>query len=178
MLLIATPAQADDLEAGLLRKFQQQSEKAALQAKLDVEKTIARAFALSPTEPESALEMLRRARELLESAEKLQRAEKEALLRKLNDGLSDAKARLESQAAAEKARRAETLVKPASIPPATTEVTEPKFASARKLAVSPIVAVPNIVPVQSQAQAQVTPIVSADRRWVRINLSGSFFMFR
>ena len=172
-LLVAGWSRPDDLETGLLQKFQQQSQKAALQAKQDVEKNLARALELSPTDPERALELLRQSKELLFAADRLPRQERDALMKKLDDGFRDARARLESQQ--EAARRAAALVKPV---PSTTAPSEPDAKYERKLAVSPIVFRPNIVAVPSAAQAQVTPVVSADRRWVRINLSGSFFMFR
>jgi hypothetical protein len=74
------------------------------------------------------------------------------LERRLAEGFRDAKARLESK---------KELAK-------NTTPTEEVLAG-------PVQLRPNIVPISSQLSGTVTPIVSPDRRWVRISLSGSFF---
>jgi hypothetical protein len=142
------PARADDFEKALLRKYQQQGQQGSLQVKADVEKNLARAADLSPTEPEKALALLRQTRELLDAANDLPREERNELACKLDDGFRDAKARLESL---------QQLLK--APPPEPT--------------VGPVIP-PTIVGVPFRASATVTPIVSPDRRWVRISMSGSF----
>jgi hypothetical protein len=153
-LILLIPRQGfaqDDFEAALLKKFQKQNDKAGLQAKADVEKTLALAVALSPKEPEKALDLLRQARELLADADQLARAEKDALARKLDDAARDAKARLQS-----KQEQAKSQVPNGEVQGGT------------------IIFQPNIAPVKIQSTLSATPVVSPDRRWVRIGVRGSF----
>jgi hypothetical protein len=153
VLLMPVCAQAaDDFEADLLRKFQKQNQNATRDVKSVVEKNVAQALALGSSEPEKAYLLLQETRFLLDAADRLPRPEREALERKLAEGFRDAKARLESKK--ELAR--------------STTPTEEVLAG-------PVQLRPNIVPISSQLSGTVTPIVSPDRRWVRISLSGSFF---
>ena len=176
MGMCAARARADQ-ESDLLKKFQQQNHKAAAQAKALVEKNAARAFQISAQEPEQALELLRQAREVLSAADALPRSEKLLLSRTLDDGFRDVKARLESKAeAARKLAKAfptetsddgKQLKKFESPPGATAKVDQ-------QPGVKPILFVPNIVPLTYSSATSVTPIVSPDRRWVRISFSGGF----
>jgi hypothetical protein len=143
-------ARADDFEKDLLRKYQQQNQKGSLQVTADVEKNLARALALSPLEPEKALQILRQTKELLDGADALPRADRDALNRRLADAFRDAKARLESQALS------------------TSK------APVEKVANGGIIFQPNNVPIPSSASFTATPVVLPDRRWVRIGVSGTF----
>ena len=143
---------ADDFEADLLRKFQKQNQNVSRDVKSVVEKNVAQALALGSSEPEKSFLLLQETRYLLDSADRLPRAEREALERKLAEGYRDAKARLESKK--ELAR----------VPKTSDEVLQ-----------GPVLLKPIIAPIASQLSTQVTPTVSADRRWVRISISGSFF---
>jgi hypothetical protein len=145
----------DDFEKDLLQKFQKQNQKDAIQVKADVEKLLAEALAVSPLQPEKALMLLWQCRELLDMAGKLPRAEREALARQVDDGFRDARARVESKQ--EAARAAEPK-------PSQGQVISPGVAF-----------VPNIVQVPvNLTLGPITPVVSADRRWVRIGISGRF----
>ena len=150
LILAATDrAPADDFEQSLLKKFQRQNQKNNLFVKDDVEQNLLKVTAMAPTEPERALDLLRQTREMLDAADTLSKADREALARKLDDGFRDVKARLESKQ--ERARVAPD-------PPTQQQV----------------VLVPNNVPIPSTFRGAVTPIVSPDRRWVRIGFNGSF----
>ena len=166
-------------EADLLRKFQKQNTKAAAQAKALVEKNATRALAIASQEPEQALELLRQARDVLGSADALPRPEKTQLARTLDDGMRNVKAHLESkaQAARKLAKELERqtpqdskLLKKLETPPGTTTTARRD----QKPGVSPILFVPNIVPVTYSSSTTVTPVVSPDRRWVRIGFAGGF----
>jgi hypothetical protein len=150
-VLVANPtiAWTDDFETALLRKFQRQNSKDDQQVKRDVETNLTRALAISPIEPEKALDLLRQAREWLDSADKLPRAERDALARRLDDGFRDARARIESQK-----QLAKTPV------PVKDD--------------GKILLGPNNAPFTSSASATVTPIVLPGRRWVRIGFAGGF----
>jgi hypothetical protein len=153
-LVPACAQAADDFETDLLRKFQKQNQNATHDVKSVVEKNVAQALALGASEPEKAFLLLQETRYLLDGADRLPRPEREALERKLAEGYRDAKARLESKK--ELARATKT----------NDEVLQ-----------GPIILRPNIAPITSTLSTQVTPTVSADRRWVRISISGAF-MFR
>jgi hypothetical protein len=142
-------ARADDFETDLLRKYQRQNRKDDQQVKLDVEANLARALTLSPVDPEKALDLLRRTRELLDTADLLPRAEREALARRLEDGFRDARARIESQK-----QWAKTPV------PVKSD--------------GQILLGPNNAPFTSVASVTVTPVVLPGRRWVRIGFAGGF----
>jgi hypothetical protein len=155
VLLMPLCAQAaDDFEADLLRKFQKQNQNASRDVRSVVEKNVAQALALGSSDPEKAYLLLQETRYTLDTADRLPRSEREALERRLAEGFRDAKARLESKK--ELARVTKT----------NDEVLQ-----------GPVILKPNIVPIASQLSTQVTPVVSPDRRWVRISLSGAF-MFR
>jgi hypothetical protein len=153
LLFLATTSAkaADDFEQDLLRKFQKQNQQGSLHVKQDIEKDIAEAFALSPQEPEKALVLLRHARELLDGADKLPKADRDALAGRLADGFRDATARIESTPA----KNTTPLVPPPDDGPA-------------------IVFNPKITTIPTVVSTSVTPTVSADRRWVRLSFSGSF----
>src|SRR4051794_5918474 len=136
LALACAPARADDFEKALLRKFEQQNQKGSSRVKADVEKNLARAFALSPAEPEKALALLRQTRELLDGDPQLPRAERDVLARQLDDAFRDAKARLESK---------QQLLMTTSPP------TEPTVAPGVTFA-------PNFAPVPFSGTATVTPI--------------------
>jgi hypothetical protein len=153
VLLLLVPASlhaADDFEAALLRKFTKQNQDSVAQVKSEVEKKLAKAIVLGQAEPEKAYLLLRETQCLLDEADTLPRAERDVLMRKLDDGFRDAKARLDS-------KRQQTAATP------TGEVA------------GPVLLGPITGTYRTQSQATVTPIVSADRRWVRISFSGSFF---
>jgi hypothetical protein len=152
-LLLLVPASlsaADDFETALLRKFTKQNQSSVIQLKLQVEKNLTKAILLGQAEPEKAYLLLRETQFLLDEADTLSRAERDVLMRKLDDGCRDAKARLDSKRQQSKPRPTEE-------------------------AAGPVLLGPIIGTYQSQSQATVTPIVSPDRRWVRISFSGSFF---
>jgi hypothetical protein len=166
-----------DEETDLLQKFQQQNQKAALEAKASVEKNVAQALAISAQEPEQALGLLRHARAALFAADGLPRPEKVLLTRKLDDGFRDAKDRLKS-----KEEQLKALAKAAAVPDAQGDAKLLKKLEAApyadagkgKVSVSPILFQPNIVPQVLSSSTTVTPVVSPDRRWVRISFSGAF----
>ena len=151
-LLLFVPATlnaADDFEAALLRKFTKQNQNSVTHVKLQVERNLAKAILLGQAEPEKAYLLLRETQFLLDEADTLSRAERDVLMRKLDDGFRDAKARLDSQRQQSKPQPTEEVAGPVQLGPITGTY-------------------------QSQSQATVTPIVSPDRRWVRISFSGSF----
>lgn len=143
---------ADDFEADLLRKFQKQNQYASRDVRSVVEKNVAQALVLGSSEPEKAFLLLQETRYLLDAADRLPRPERDALERKLAEGFRDARARLESKK--ELSRNT----------PPTEEILG-----------GPVLLKPNIVPIASQLSTQVTPVVSPDRRWVRLSISGNFF---
>ncbi len=111
---------------------------------------------------------------MLSTADGLPRPEKVLLARQLDNGFRDVKARLESKA--EAARKLVKALPPAATAdgrllkkletgPGATAMREPKRDP--KLTVSPIFS----------SSATVRPVVSADRRWVRISFSGMFSIF-
>jgi len=165
-----------DQESDLLRKFQQQNQQAAQQAKETVEKSVQRAFEVIAQEPEQALEILRQAREVLNGADALPRPDKVLLTRRLDEGFRNVKARLES-----KEEAAKKLAKPLA-PEATADaklfkkVDGATGAAARdpKLGVRQLIFESNNVPMTFSSSASVAPVVSPDRRWVRISISGMF----
>jgi hypothetical protein len=134
-----------------LRKFKKQSQNAGVQVKLEVEKNLAKVLVLGPAEPEKAYLLLRETQFLLDEADALPRGERDMLMRRLDDGFRDAKARLDS-------KKQLTQTQPAGD------------------VAGQVLLVPNIRSFPEQASAQVTPVVSPDRRWVRISFSGSFFL--
>ena len=131
-----------DFETALLQKFQHQNQNAALQLKQDVEKSLAQAAALSPLEPEKALDLLRKCKDLLHDAGTLPRPDKDLLLRKLEESFQQAKDRLKSKEEAAKA-----------IDPNPSSDLIPL----KKLAVSQAFFTPNFTTVPSQSALQVTP---------------------
>ena len=144
----APPASADDFEDSLLKKFQRQNQKGTQSVKDDVESNLLKVTTMAPVQPEKALDLLRQTRDLLDAAQGLSKADRDALNRKLEDGFKDVKARIESKQ--ERAR----------VPPEPSDGQQQFF--------------PGNGIVTSQAQFSTTPIVSADRRWVRIGVSGTF----
>jgi hypothetical protein len=184
LVLVGVVAQRSSAqEADLLRKFQKQNQKAAQQAKVLVEKNASRALEISAQRPEQALELLRQAREALAAADALPRPEKARLAHTLDNGFRDVKARLQSKAEAERVKLAKALP-PAPAAPTAEEklfktVGTPGAMATRdpKLTVRPILFQPNMVPVFYSSSASVLPVVSPDRRWVRISISGSFGIF-
>src|SRR5207302_11446009 len=145
VLLPASAQASDDYETDLLKKFQRQNQKGTVDARSEIEKTLAEALAVGPSDPDKALALVRKSKELLDAAVSLPRGERDALARKLEDGFRDARARLESKQEAEKR------------PPPTEEVLG-----------GPIQFKPNIGTVTSTYSGSVTPTVSPDRGWVRI----------
>jgi hypothetical protein len=166
----STWAQGD---SDLLQRFQQQNQQAALKARQQIEKNVTEALSISAQDPDRALELLRQGREWLAEAGALSRPEKVALARKLDDGFRDARARLESRA--EAARLAALMAQP---PKSPEPVTAADGRRAAKSQITPIIFVPNIVPYPVGGTVTVAPVISADRRWVRINFSGGFTLFR
>jgi len=166
LLVAASQAQAD-FEADLLQKFQQQHQKSAFDARTEIQKLLQRAAALN-AEPEKALEILRRGKEHLDAADKLPRAEKESLARRLDDMLREVKERVRAQEAVAKEEAAKGSALIAEFE-AKLDAKKDK-----KLAVSPIFFTPQFTPVPSQANVQVTPVVSPNRMWVRVGVSGTF----
>jgi hypothetical protein len=145
---------ADDFEADLLRKFKKQNQHAVVQVKVEVEKNLAKALALGPAEPEKAYLLLRETQFLLDRASTLSRVERDMLMRRLDDGFRDAKARLDSKKQLDKT---------------------PPLPNGPVLAGGPIRFQPIIGSYSPQATIQVAPVVGPGRRWVRIGVSGSFF---
>lgn len=171
-----------DQEAELLQKFQKQNEQAALKAKAIVENNAARALQISAQEPEQALELLRQARQVLSTADGLARPEKLLLARKLDDGFRDVKARLQSKE--EVARNLAKALAPGQAAPADSKLVKkvvavPAAGATRdpKMAVRPILFEANMVPVNYNSATSVAPVVSPDRRWVRISFGGAFSIF-
>jgi hypothetical protein len=179
LILAARPLGARaDQESDLLRKFQQQNQQAAQQAITSIEKTVDKAFEIVAQRPEQALELFRQARDVLNATGSLSRSDKAPLARRLDEGFRNVKARLDSQAAAAEALKvikplptdetasAKLFKKPDGVTGGTTR--DPK------LRVSPILFGSNQYPLTFSSSSSVTPIVSPDRRWVRISLSGFF----
>src|SRR5690349_9733559 len=77
LLLLPAAARADDYEADLLRKFQRQNDKDSAGLKMEVEKTLSEALAMSASDPEKALTLLRKSKELLDLALNLPREQKD-----------------------------------------------------------------------------------------------------
>jgi hypothetical protein len=178
ILAARAPGARADQESDLLRKFQQQNQQVAQQAKASIEKTVDKAFEIVAERPEQALELFRQARDVLNATESLSRSDKAPLARRLDEGFRNVKARLDSQAAAAAALK---VMKP--LPPDETAsaklLKKPDgvtggTARDPKLRVSPILFQSYQRPMVFSSDSSVTPIVSPDRRWVRISLSGFF----
>jgi hypothetical protein len=151
-----------DFESDLLQKFQHQNKQAMQQLKLDVAKHLAQAAALCPTEPEKALDLLRKSQQLLNEDEKLARADRADLLRQVDERVREAKERLKSKQAQAAAVSSSLYRNPQ--PPAGTLVSPPLFFT------------PNLLLAPVQAAVEATPVVSPDRRYVRIGVRGAFAM--
>ncbi len=163
-----------DFEAKLLRKFQQQNQAAADKLKQEVADTLARAESPA-TDPDQAQEQLHQCLLKLQEDSQLLREERTGLTRKVQDRLGEMKTAAEKkrQAVAKQTDPANVLatagaagVVPAALPPSA------KASPPVKPPANPALGRPAVA--QAGAAFQVTPAVSADRRFVRIGVNGTF----
>jgi ferredoxin len=157
----AAPLRAD-FESDLLEKFQNQNQQAVRRLKQELENQLAKAAALCPVEPEKTLDLLQQTQQILHEESKLSKDDRADFSQRIKERLHEARERIKSKVEAAKAATP-TVVSAYKTPQSLTQVSQPIF-------------VPVLTQVPVQSSLQVTPVVSADRRFVRIGVSGSFAM--
>jgi hypothetical protein len=167
-----------DFESQLLQKFQSQNQGAAAKLKSEITGRLAQAATFRTSRPEHALELIRKNLERLEGDSLLQRDERAGFIRECQERVRDLKdliAQMEKEKEKEREKEKEALARERTAKPvdplagAWTSKSYPTMSSKedaellRRRGVG-----------QAFANVQVTPVVSADRRFVRIGLSGTF----
>lgn len=147
-----------DVESELLQKFQKQNQAADRKLVIEVENALAQA---SSSDLEQARQLLFAAKGLLQGDASLSREQRESLFRRVDMHL-----RLVQNGLEEK-RKQEAAA-------AAVAAAEEAKAKKNRLEVKPSFFSPIITPVPSGGKFEASPVVSPDRMWVRIRLSGNF----
>lgn len=187
-LLCASVCRAD-YEAELLGKFQKDNKSAVQKWQQEVEASLTQAAALRTSDPERARKLLQKTLDALEKDAVLPRTERPALTRRLHDEisrlgslLSDRKEQQErdkleaARLELHQAKWAPTLRDEGSLQArasfgAPGSATGPGVPDPR---VSPPFFTPTFTPFPVNVGFSPTPVVSSDRRWVRLGINTSF----
>lgn len=172
-LLLAGGALGSDFEAQLLKKFQNDNQAAAQRLKQEVEGLLAQADAYRTAEPERALALYQKCLPLLGEPQ-WNSEDRKKLERKVSDGVRQAKASVE-QKRLEEASQAASLKKDNA---AAGLKSYYPLSPMQPVVSPPLFFAPVVTPFPSNIALQTTPVVSADRRYVRIGVSGGFSFFR
>jgi hypothetical protein len=158
-----------DFEDQLLQKFKSQNNQAADKLKQEVQEALGRATSLHGQDPFKLLDLLRKKLVQLQEDAHLPRAEKAPLMQKLTERLDELRDVVAEIRRKEEAAKPKVVVKKSE--PGDSD--DGPFVPARpgKFGVSPFVPVPI-----NQTLGPITPVVSSDRRFVRIGISGTFSM--
>lgn len=167
-ILANGPSRAD-VESQLLEKFRQQNSDRAEETRRFVGDTLARAEGLRTADPEAAASLLAEALERLRTETTLMRADRDEFQTRCD--------RLGRELEAERAARAKSAKDTALDGAAAEERTSLPPVEGR-LRVGQAAFGPVFGAVPTGAAVQVTPVVSADRRYVRIGVNGFFSIAR
>jgi hypothetical protein len=153
-----------DVESVLLQKFHNQNQVSAARLKNEIAGRLAEASTLRTAKPDQALDLVRRNLLLLQNDSLLPREERAALTRECEARVLDLKELLAAQER-EKAPAVPKPMKPGTLPSESSAKSQPSFEDPRRrIGVGQAFA----------GNAQVTPVVSGNRRFVRIGFAGGF----
>ncbi|MCI0461346.1 MAG: hypothetical protein L0Z62_30730 [Gemmataceae bacterium] len=161
LLLIPRGAQTcrGDFEDKLLDRFRQEKEAAAQDLKREVADVLARASSTAPGNPEEVIGQLRKILTRLRDDYLLPRADRDALLRQVQERLRA----LEPVVPAKDEKEAPARERPAPTPKRKRQPAEEPGRGLQAFGAVP-----------RAANLQVTPVVSGDRRFVRVRVAGTF----
>jgi len=151
-----------DFEAQLFEKYRKQNQAAVDKWVQEVDSALVRAATLQTSDPKTASALLRAALDAMDKEPAAPGEDRVTLRRRLHDALAPLESAVAQREGEEEKRkldwaRSEMRKAQEKSAPGNTSVSPPFFAP-----------LPNI------ASLQVTPVVSADRRYVRIGVSGGF----
>jgi hypothetical protein len=168
-LVLAPPGTATsrgDFEDKLLEKFRQEKESAGQALRREVAEALARAGSQAPAEPQELVTLLRRALSRLRDDHTLPQADREALLRQVQQRL-----RALETLVAENERK-ETLERPQEPRPPKREATLERQRTQPDEAGRGLQASGGGLP--TGGNLQVTPVVVGGGRFVRVRVAGTF----
>jgi hypothetical protein len=165
IVVLAAGSCRADHEDRLLERFKDQNQSGAAKLKQEVMQNLARAESPGHQEPDKLLPCLQDNLKRLQEDAHLPGDERLALISQVKERLRDLRLILEEKRRQELAR--ETLLLETL---RGNRLAEPTELAKKQAKVGQWAAVP------SAASAQVTPVASPGRRWVRLGITGSFFM--